>query len=224
MISIIKPTMSRRSASVAATSANNVTLALTKALQGVTKSEDGFTKSVTKLNELLTETFADLETRHAAKQKALDDLKLRYEQEEKNRKIAVAQNVRARAYDAAKQSLTERKEVAVRSEDYEQLREDYSELRATKEQEIRDSVSAERKRNDQHNEALKRTLELQKQAEVAQVEARLETQIQHIEVLKSTIENLKNDLQAQRELTKDVAQAASKQMPMWQQPQQVNSR
>jgi hypothetical protein len=211
--------MSRRSASVAATSSNNVTLALTKALQGVTKAEDGFSKSVTKLSELLTDTFNDLETRLEAKQKDLDELKLRYEQEEKNKKIEVDQNVRAYAYEAAKKILTERKEVAVREEDYEQLREDYSELRATKEQEIRDSVSAERKRNDQHNEALKRTLELQKQAEVAQVEARLETQIQHIEVLKSTIENLKNDLQAQRELTKDVAQAASKQMPMWQQPQ-----
>jgi len=211
--------MSRRSTAVAATSSNNVSLALTKALQGVTKAEEGFNKSVGKLSELLTETFSDLETRIESKQKELDDLKLRFEQEEKNRKIEVDQNVREYAYDAAKKILADRKEVAVREEDYEQLREDYSELRATKEQEIRDAVSAERKRNDQHNDALKRTLELQKQAEVAQVEAKLETQIQHIDVLKSTIEALKSDLDEQRKLTKDVAQAAAKQMPVYM-PQQ----
>jgi hypothetical protein len=203
--------MSRRS--VAQTSSNNPTLALTKALQGVNKSEESFTKSVDKLKELLTDTFSDLETKLEAKQKELDDLKLRYEQEEKNRKIEVDQNIREYSYDAAKRILSARDEVAVRSEDYENLKEDYAELRAKKDQEVKDAVSAERKRNDQHNEAMKRTLELQKQAEVAKVEAQLETQIQHIDVLKSTIENLKSDLNEQRKLTKDVAQAASHRQP-----------
>lgn len=207
--------MPRRSTSVASTSTNNVSLALTKALNGVRKAEDGFEKSVSKLSELLTETFSDFETRLEAKQKELSQLKLHYEQEEKNKKIEVDQNVRAYSYEAAKEILTERNEVAVREEDYKQLRDDYAELRSTKEQEIRDSVTAERKRNERHIEALKRTFELQKQAEVAQVQARLETQIQHIEVLKDTINNLKNDLEKQRELTKDVAQAASKQHSMY---------
>lgn len=213
--------MPRRSTETVASS-SNTSLALVKALQGVTKSEDNFTKSVEKLNELLTETFSDLETRLKSKQQELQDLQLKFEQEEKNRKIEVDQTIREHGYEAAKEILQDRDEVAVKRVDYEQLREDYAQLRATKEQDIKDAVSTERKRNEQHNTALQKTLELQKQAEVAKVEAQLETQVQHIQVLKDTIENLKSDLNEQRKLTKDVAQASSKasQMPIWaQQPQ-----
>jgi DNA repair exonuclease SbcCD ATPase subunit len=205
--------MSRRSSSSSSssTSSNNVYLALTKALQGITKAEDGFSKSVNTLKELLTETFSDLETRIEAKNKEFGDLKIKFDQEEKNKKIEISQNIREHGYDAAKEILEKRNEIAVSQEDYNNLQENFIKLKKLKDEEVSRAVGAEHERNKDHVEAMRQTLELQKKAEVAQVEARLESQLQHIDVLKETIANLKSDLDEQRKLTKDVAQAAAKQ-------------
>jgi len=212
--------MSRRvAASAPQASTQTTALGLTKALQGVSKAQDGFSKSVSALETLLNETFNDLETRLQAKQRELDELQLRYEQEEKNRKIEVDQRVREHGYDAAKLILLDRKEVAVREADWRQLQDDYAQLRANKEKELRDAIAKEQERSKVQSDAWAETLRLQKQAEVAKVEAQLETQVQHIEVLKATIQALKVDLDEQRKLTKDVAQAASKNMQMWVPPQ-----
>lgn len=195
-------------------------MSLTKAIQSVTKNQDSFSKSVTKLSQLLEETLSDLETKLSQKNKEIEELSLKYQQEEKNRKIEVDQQIKEYGYESVKSLLAERKEISVREDEYKKLMDDFTQLKASKEKEIKDTILHERKKNEQYNENLKKTLELQKQAEVAQVQARLETQTQHIEVLKSTIKDLKSDLDEQRKLTKDVAQASVKQMPMFYPQQQ----
>jgi chromosome segregation ATPase len=221
-------------ATASARSTANAMLDLTKALQTIHKHEDNFNKSVEKLKVLLEDTFSDLANKIAtfsdlankidSKQKELESLTLKYEQEEKNKKIEVDQFIKEYAYNAAIDILNKKGEIAVKKDDFEELNNKYNNLKSSKDQEIKEAVESEKKKNDRHNEAIKRTLELQKQAEVAKVEAQLETQVQHIDVLKKTIEDLKKDLDEQRKLTKDVAQAASKNMGMWGMPQQTSSR
>lgn len=190
-------------------------LALTKALQNIVKQQTAFEAAVEKCKELISEDLNDIETRFEAKRKELSDLDTKFSYDEQNRKADLDLRVKEYGYTAAKQLLEERGEVAVSKDLYESLQRDLAELRQSKADEIKQAVADEHARSAQQTEMIKRTLELQKAAEVAKVEAQLETQVNQIELLKDTIKDLKNDLDEQRKLTKDVANASANKQPVY---------
>ena len=199
------------------TSQNSV-LAFTKAIQGVSKSQESFEKAVEGLNSLISETFSELELKLNAKQKEVNDLEEKYTYDERSKKLEVDLNVKEHGYDAAVKILEERGEVPVASITYDELKRMYEELKTSRDTEVKEAVEREQERNNHHVAVLKETLELKNQAEVAKVQAQLEAQVMQIKVLETTIDRCTKDLDEQRKLTKDVAMAsANKQMFMPQQ-------
>lgn len=150
-----------------------------------------------------------------AKQKELSALEEKFAHDERSRKLEVDLNVKENGYAAATRILEERGEVAVPSVTYEELKRLYEELKTSSDSEVEAAVEREQERNNKHVAVLKQTLELKNQAEVAKVKAQLESQVKQIEVLENTITRITKDLEAQRNLTKDVAMASAKQMPMY---------
>ena len=208
-------TSRRRTTTTRAATPQDAVLAFTKAIQGVSKSQDGFTKAVENLESLVSETFEGIELKLAAKQKELTDLEERFSHDERSKKLEVDLNVKEHEYDAATRILEARGEVAVPTITYDELKRMFEELKATRDKEVEIAVKREQDRNNKHVAVLKQTLELKNQAEVAKVEAKLEAQVMQIQVLEKTIDRATNDLNEQRKLTKDVAMASSKQVPMY---------
>jgi hypothetical protein len=190
-------------------------LALTKAIQSITKQQEGFEKAVEKCKELIADDFGDIETRLEAKRKELSELEAKFEYDEQNRKVELDLRIKEHGYETAKSLLAERDEVAVAQEEYDRLQMEVKELRESKEREIKAALEAEASRNAKHVQALSQMMELKNQAEVAKVQAQLETQVNQIELLKETITDLKASIDEQRKLTKDVAQASAKNQPMY---------
>lgn len=207
----------------AASVPKDVNIAFTKAIQSITKNQEGFNKSVESLQTLISDTFSELELKVNAKKKELSELEEKYIHDEKNMKLSVNLNVKEYGYQAALKILEEREEIAISKEVYENLKNSYEELKKTKDQEVKDAITRENTRNNQHVAVLKQTLELQKQAEVAKVSAELQSQVKHITILEQTVERVAKDLDEQRKLTKDVAMASAKSGPMYMQPNSNNN-
>ncbi len=203
--------------------AKDTNIAFTKAIQSIVKNQESFDKAVTNLNTLISDTFSELELKVNAKKKELNALEEKYTHDEKNMKLSVDLNVKEYSYNAATKIIEERDEVAVSKEVYENLKKSYEDLKKTKDDEIKEAVCSENKRNKEHVEVLKQTLELQKQAEVAKVSAQLQSQVKHIEILEQTVDRVAKDLDEQRKLTKDVAMASAKSGQMYL-PQNNNGR
>lgn len=200
--------MSRRKAT-SKTETTDSAIALTKAIQGITKAQDGFTKSVEQLNALVSDTFNDLELKLKTKQNELSQLEDKYVEEERSRKLEVDLNIKEHGYSVAQDILADRGEQAVPIVTYEELKRMYEELKQSHDADIENAVKREHDRNNALTSTLKKTLELQNVAEVAKVQAQLEAQVKQIQVLESTIERITHDLDEQRKLTKEVALASA---------------
>ena len=184
-------------------------LQLTKSIQALTKQQTTFEKAVEKCNELIKEISEEFEMKLNAKKSELDALETQYQNTEKLKKVELDLAIKEYGYNKALEFLNDRGEIPVSKSEYEILKEENRILKASKEQEIKDAVSSEKQKNAAYNEQLKKTLELQKRAEIAQKEADLKVQINQIKLLENTIERLESDLEAQRNLTKDVANASA---------------
>ena len=126
------------------------------------------------------------------------------------------------AFDAYKQkacedAATELGKMLVKKEDYERIQNDADEAKNDM-QELKDSFDENLKSGIAREKAILvnqqkqeiSILDLTHKAHTARLEAQCEQQKKEIEILNSTISNLKQEIAAQRDLTREVAQAGSK--------------
>ena len=162
------------------------------------------------LNNLIDEYLNDLMIKINLKKDELAYLTEEFDNKKRTLEINLDLDVRKYGRDKALEILEETGEIAVCEEDYNKLKNDYRDLLLKQKEEIENAVSLEHQRNTKSNAVLKQTLELKNKAEVATVEAKLEAQLTQIEILNDTIKQMKEDLNEQRKLTKDVANASNK--------------
>ena len=187
---------------------------MTKVLQAIVKGQESAEKAIEKYKaslEIAKEThgelFKDLNYKIEETEEKIKRLGVKYEQEKKDQIIRLDQSLSEYGYEKAVEILEERNEIAVPSKEYNTLKAELEQERKGNEDKLRNCLENERKRHTIQINSLKKTTELEKKAEVAVVKAQLETQVKQIEILNATITRLTQDLEAQRRLTKDVAQA-----------------
>ena len=186
----------------------NSELELIKYTQQLVKTQDTFSKVMDEYKNFIASQLQEQLTTIGYNEQRLHDLEKQYEAMKKDKQVELDLYVKEFKRQSIDKFLEEFKERAVLVEDYQRLITDNEQLRQDASQSIDKAVAEERARNKQTQEYTKRTLELQKNAEVAKVTAQLETQKEQIQFLYDTIDSLKKDINAQRELTKDVANAA----------------
>jgi hypothetical protein len=149
--------------------------------------------------------------------KSYNEKKFQLESEYKEREYALEQSHQQRINELDMEFTKREFEVArttVENEGYSViLTRDYDELntkveRLTTERETFEKT-AEANMHKELNARLK-TQELQHQVASSDMKAKIENQAREIESLRTTIETLKQEIQAQRELTREVAQAGQK--------------
>lgn len=130
----------------------------------------------------------ELETTH---QRRIDELEHKYEEKE---------------YELAEGVITSSGDVIISSVEQERLNSRIKELESSRE-EFEKSTTA-----DMHKElnARLKTQELQHQVDTSNMKAKIENQEREITSLRETIVSLRDEIQAQRELTREVANAGQK--------------
>jgi hypothetical protein len=182
---------------------------LTKAITAVAKAQEGFSKNVALLEELRETAFDELDNILTSKQQELDYLEEEYANQKRQRRLQVDMDIREHGLTESTRILAEQGKVPVVKEEYEALQARYEALVQSHDDTVRQAVEDADARNVKHIAIIKNTLELQKKAEVATVEAKFGAQQTQIQIYKDQIARLAEDLNAQRELTKDVAASAA---------------
>ena len=207
---------------------NQFEVVVSTAIDKLTKIHETFATASTSSSEaiqaLIQNYLTDLTNRINLKREELEYLEEDFANKRRAGEIDIDLNIKQYGRDAAIRILKDSGEIPIGREDYENLKTSYNSLLETKDSEIKLAVEAENKRNEKHVAILKQTLELKNRAEVATVEAKLEAQVQQIQLLNDTIAQMKDDLNEQRKLTKDVADASSKGAQMYYPPPQISSK
>lgn len=111
-----------------------------------------------------------------------------------------------REFESAKTTVENEGYTVISSREYNNIKSDLENLQKTRDE---FEKTCESNMNKELNARLK-TQELQHQVDSSDMKAKIENQCREIESLRTTIETLKLEIQAQRELTREVAQAGQK--------------
>lgn len=216
-------------------SSNNVKLLkvfekLTKTLENVNKVQDEFNTSFASLQNYTEEELNNMDftlrlkneecynsLQELTKQYKEREFQLNVEFEEKKYKLEddykrrvanLEREYETKEMDLAKELLTRENYTVVPNRDYNSMTSQISELETGRE-EFEKRVTA-----DMHKElnARLKTQELQHNVNSSEMRARIDNQEREIIGLRETIESLKSEIQAQRDLTKEVAQATQRQL------------
>lgn len=202
-----------RTSSSSSTDGENPKFQLAQAINTIRKSQDTFKKSVDAWTTVNDEIFSNLELKLLTKQKDLEALELEFQNRKRQRKIDMEAELRENGYASVVKILEDRKEVAVPIEKWNALNQAYEDLKATHNKTLQEALAEERHRSEKDMKALKKQLDLEHATVAAQSNAKIEQQAQQLKVLESTIHSLKSDIEAQRILTKEIAQAANSRGP-----------
>lgn len=191
------------------TASANIELELIKYTQQLVKTQDTFSKVMDDYKNFIASQLQEQLTTITYNEQRLKELEKEYDVTKKDKQVQLELYLREFKRQSIDTFLEEFKERAIAIDDYQRIISENERLRQDYSQAIKDAVDEEKQRNKQAQEHTKRTLELQKNAEVAKVTAQLETQKEQIKFLYETIDSLKKDINAQRELTKDVAMSSA---------------
>lgn len=192
------------------TKKNDDSLAIAKAIQVLAKHKESFAAAVHNCENLEADILGDLEMRINNKKKELADLEVQFEQDKKNRTVELDIELREHGYSSAISIIDKHNELAVSKVLYEKQQSELETLREGNKEQLEAAIKLTKDAAAQSHAMTKRTLELEKKAEMANMEAQLNTSKAQIDLLEKTIESLKQDLADQRDLTRSVAESASK--------------
>lgn len=182
-------------------------LQFVKAIESFSKAAENVTSTATLLNDLPKKLLVDLDQSITEKKTQLAELEEEFAHDKKRRCIELAQEVQEFGYQKAVEILGARGEEPISSQKLADLRKDLEENEEASSKEMDEALKKlEARMKAERTMALqKATLEHEKNTAVLKAEGkRLADEIKQYT---ATIEMLKEEIKAQRQLTKEVADA-----------------
>lgn len=186
---------------------SNERLEYNKVLSELARSKTIFADAVERCNAFEKDTLENLNLLISEKKSELAELETQYEVQKKNAQITLQQDIAEFRYAAALKILEERKETAIAIAELEELRTALTQARATHEKELKAALDAENASAHAQLTAALKSKELEHKAQIAKLEANVEQQQREIVSQKAHIEHYIKEVDKQRELTKQVADA-----------------
>lgn len=176
-----------------------------------TKKQD-YDEKTKQLEKEYNEKMEAVEYEYKKKMETLDEdykkKKLDYDQQLKNQQIDVDQQIREYKYNAAIEILeNEFDEVHIDKDVYENLQTELDNLKNSYENDLEKMKTELMNTHKKEIGAQIGSCQLKHKAETAELTASVRQQEKEISVLSNTIDNLKKELAAQRDLTREVAMA-----------------
>lgn len=189
-------------------SRQNPKLVLSKALNALASKQDAFIKAVETMEELKKEELIKYDLEIEAKQEELDKLDEQFKHKQKNKQIETDQLFAEYQYDGALKILKEREEIPISAEEYKRMREELTHLRGDIDKRVADAIAIEKADSKKSMSAAIANANLSHKADTAVLTATVDQLRNQIETLQNANEKLNEEIAAQRDLTKQVAQAA----------------
>jgi hypothetical protein len=186
----------------------NGNLELTRAIQKIIKNQDDFMTSVTNLTSYTDETFNDLNLQIESKKVEIENLGSEYDNRRRQYDIETSHYYSEHKYEGAISYLGEKGEEAVKSSELARMVAEIEKLKQSREDELNNAVTKEKVESKRAISSITQHLELKHKADIAELNASVKQQKNEILSMAKTIDSYKEDITAQRELTKDVALAS----------------
>lgn len=203
---------------------------LTRAVQTIAKQQDAFKKSVEQFHEIekdievrITSAKKKMDEQEQARKKEMDEMEASVERERKRRRIDLEQDIREFGNEQVGKMLADQKKVPILAEELATLRTEVDSLRKTKEEAVNAAVQNALEKAKLEMSTKIESQMLRHQTEMATVTANRDQQKHQIKVLEDTIAALRNELDQQRKLTKEVAYAQAQAQASASRPSQNSS-
>lgn len=183
------------------------TLAFAKAVTKLGQKQDEFVNVFNEFKDLKAETLTEIQLELKTKRDELDNLDKEYEVKKKDLEIKLDQEIKEASYDKAVEILKEHSEIAVDEDEYNELTEQVETVRTELEEEMENKVTEEKEKAQKDLKQALLNNNLEHKAQIAMITAQVEQLTKERTTYESTISNLKGEIAAQRELTKQVAEA-----------------
>lgn len=200
---------------------DNDRMQLAASINNLVLRGEQFTTAVEALKQFTNERLVQLDMQITAKKQEFTDLtssldneyKMRHQQLEndfKNKQIKLKQDFDENGLSAVEKFLLTLNKTSVDRDIYQNLQNEYSQLKTKLAVELNQAVSSEAQRWEADKKFALQSRDLQHKAEIASLTAEVEQQKKEIAMLNAQMANMKAEIAAQRELTKEVAQAGAK--------------
>lgn len=198
------------SASTSGVECTSERLELAKAISNLSSKADGFVKAVESFQQFNADKLTQLDLDIASRKAELQDIRDRIAYDIKNGKIEVDQTLKEYKREGAVRILTELNEVVVVEDKWNQMNEELKTLRAGHENAVNEIRKEEASKKAEAIAQITKNHELKNKAELAELVALNKQQEREIASLRATIQELRADITAQRNLTREVAEASGK--------------
>ena len=217
------PARNSNTASTAAPTAVSERLELAKAISNMANKADTFIAATESYKTFSKDTLVKLDLDIEAKRLELDDLRKEIEHNIKNGKIDVDVALREYKREGAVAMLKEMNETVISDKDLNNMQRELKDLRENLDNATATIKKEEAEKREKAISQATRNMELQHKAANATIIALSKQREREIANLKSSITDLRNEISAQRELTRSVAEAGRHVSNYIPQPQSVRS-
>lgn len=195
---------------------DEVVYQMTRAIHNISKQQESFKKAVDQWHDIekeielrITATKKRMDDQESMRNKEMQELEGEVERQRKRKRIDMEQDIREFGMDQVKKLLAERKQISIAADEYEQLKKEVEILRKQKDDAVAQAVHECLDKAKAELSSRTESLQLRHSAELAGVNARADQGKNQIKVLEDTIGALRNELDRQRELTREIAYAQS---------------
>lgn len=195
--------------------------AIAKAMNGLSKSQVAFTKSVEDCKGLIENTFQDIDVQLSRKRKEIEELDQEFRQSKRAKTIDLEQEMKAFGREQALKILADNKEKAVSMAEWDKLQHELATLRQDQSAALAQVANQERAKYEKELQLYKTTSDLKHTSEVATQNASIEQLRNHIDILEKQIKTLQGELANARELTRQVAESSR---PVYSHPPQYSGK
>lgn len=182
-------------------------LTLAKNIANLTAVQSKFMKAVEEMSEFKVDAIQNFSLEIEAKKKEYEDLATQLSNAEIDGKTKCDQAIAKYKRDAAVKILTETEEIPIKKTEFEELQEQVVGLKRKRDEDLEALKADMESSHKKAISAIVTTQELKQNAELASLRAQVEQKDKEIAVHMNNIDNLRTEIKAQRELTKQVADA-----------------
>lgn len=200
--------MKRKSTASTREVRENPKLLLSKAINALVAKQDGFEKAIEAIKTLQKDEIVKYDLEIEAKQEELSGLEEQYKHKLKNKQIETDQLLSEYKYEGATKILEEKGEMPINKSIHIKMQEELSSLKSDVNKQIQEAVAHEQHEAKRSMSAAISSCDLKHKAETAVLQATVDQQKKEISTLEKANTKLNEEIAAQRELTKQVAQAA----------------
>jgi hypothetical protein len=188
---------------------------LIKVVETLVTKKDAFVKAVEGFDQCTKDMIWNLDRDIELKKDELDRLAKDYNNQLTDGKIKLEHDLKLFEYETILEVLKEKKQIPCSETEINDLKQQIAELKESSIAEVKKAIAIEKSHSESKLTSTTERLTLTHAAEVAQLKAEVGQRTSEITVLQNAVANLRGELAAQRELTRDVA-ASSKQAPIQQ--------